>query len=94
MHDWCESFDTYPRTYDFCMLLGLFSIERKRCNMSSIMLEMDRILRPGGQAYIRDTVSVMEELEPIAKAMGWTTDLRETGEGPHASYRVLRCDKH
>ncbi|CAM8952187.1 unnamed protein product [Rhodiola kirilowii] len=94
MHDWCESFDTYPRTYDFLHASGLFSIERKRCNMSSIMLEMDRILRPGGQAYIRDTVSVMEELEPIAKAMGWTTDLRETGEGPHASYRVLRCDKH
>lgn len=58
------------------------------------MLEMDRILRPGGQAYIRDTVSVMKELQPIAKAMGWGTDLRETGEGPHASYRILRCDKH
>uniref|UniRef100_A0A7N0USV5 Methyltransferase n=1 Tax=Kalanchoe fedtschenkoi TaxID=63787 RepID=A0A7N0USV5_KALFE len=94
MHDWCEPFDTYPRTYDFLHASGLFSVERKRCNLSSIMLEMDRILRPGGGAYIRDTVSVIEELLPIANAMGWITDLRDTGEGPHASYRLLRCDKH
>ncbi|KAL1309133.1 hypothetical protein AAHE18_17G156300 [Arachis hypogaea] len=48
MHDWCEPFDTYPRTYDLLHASGLFSIEknRKKCNMSTIMLEMDRMLRP------------------------------------------------
>ncbi|KAL4296537.1 hypothetical protein GQ457_12G032420 [Hibiscus cannabinus] len=93
MHDWCEPFDTYPRTYDFLHAAGLFSIERKRCNMSTIMLEMDRILRPGGRVYIRDSLDVMDELQDIASAMGWHPALRDTSEGPHASYRVLACDK-
>lgn len=65
-----------------------------RCNVSSIMLEMDRILRPGGRVYIRDYLAIMDELVEIAKAMGWQTMVRETAEGPHASYRVLVCDKH
>ena len=34
-----------------------------------------------------------ETLE-IGKAMGWQVSLRDTAEGPHASYRVLVCDKH
>lgn len=62
--------------------------------MSTIMLEMDRILRPGGRVYIRDSLSVMDELQEIAKAMGWQVALRDTAEGPHASYRILTCDKH
>ncbi|CAH2058701.1 unnamed protein product [Thlaspi arvense] len=93
MHDWCEPFDTYPRTYDFLHASGLFSIERKRCEMSTILLEMDRILRPGGRAYIRDSIDVMEEIQEITKAMGWHTSLRDTSEGPHASYRILTCEK-
>lgn len=93
MHDWCEPFDTYPRTYDFLHAAGLFSVEQKRCNISNIMLEMDRILRPGGRVYIRDSVSVMDELQEIAKAMGWRVGLRDTSEGPHASWKVLTCDK-
>lgn len=61
--------------------------------MSSIMLEMDRILRPGGHAYIRDSIIVMDELQEIAKAMGWKVSVRPTSEGPHASYRILTCEK-
>ncbi|KAG9145305.1 hypothetical protein Leryth_008240 [Lithospermum erythrorhizon] len=93
MHDWCEPFDTYPRTYDLLHAANLFLVEQKRCNMSTIMLEMDRILRPGGRVYIRDSLSVMDELQEIAKAMGWHAALRDTAEGPHASYRILTCDK-
>ncbi|GMY08443.1 probable methyltransferase PMT11 [Fagus crenata] len=93
MHDWCEPFDTYPRTYDLLHAAGLFSIERKRCNISSIMLEMDRILRPGGRVYIRDTLAIMDELQEIAKAMDWHVTVRDTSEGPHASYRIFTADK-
>uniref|UniRef100_A0A2N9FDR6 Methyltransferase n=1 Tax=Fagus sylvatica TaxID=28930 RepID=A0A2N9FDR6_FAGSY len=93
MHDWCEPFDTYPRTYDLLHAAGLFSIERKRCNISSIMLEMDRILRPGGRVYIRDTLAIMDELQEIAKAMDWHVSVRDTSEGPHASYRIFTADK-
>ena len=64
-----------------------------RCNISSIMLEMDRILRPGGRAYIRDSLAIMDELQEIAKAIGWHVTSRETSEGPHASFRVLVGDK-
>ncbi|KAG8380744.1 hypothetical protein BUALT_Bualt06G0047900 [Buddleja alternifolia] len=93
MHDWCEPFDTYPRTYDLIHAAELFSVERKRCNISTIMLEMDRILRPGGRVYIRDSVSIMDELGEVGSAVGWHVALRETSEGPHASYRILTCDK-
>ncbi|KAJ4971979.1 hypothetical protein NE237_005078 [Protea cynaroides] len=93
MHDWCEPFDTYPRTYDFLHAAGLFSVEKKRCNISTIMLEMDRILRPGGHVYIRDSVSVIAKVQEVGKAMGWHTVLRETSEGPHSSWKILTCDK-
>lgn len=58
------------------------------------MLEMDRILRPGGRVYIRDTLAIMDELQEIAKAMDWHISMRDTSEGPHASYRILTADKH
>ncbi|XP_052203267.1 probable methyltransferase PMT10 isoform X2 [Diospyros lotus] len=93
MHDWCEPFDTYPRTYDLLNAAGLFSVERKRCNLSTIMLEMDRILRPNGRAYIRDTVAVIEEVREIATAMGWVTLLFDTIEGPHATWKLLLGEK-
>ncbi|KAK7276311.1 hypothetical protein RIF29_17450 [Crotalaria pallida] len=94
MHDWCEPFDTYPRTYDLLHAANLLSVEKKRCNVASIMLEMDRILRPGGRAYIRDSLAMVDELVEIGKAIGWHVTVRDTSEGPHASYRVLVCDKH
>ncbi|KAF9687164.1 hypothetical protein SADUNF_Sadunf02G0065300 [Salix dunnii] len=91
----CETFDTYPRTYDLLHAASLFSAEQRRhkCKISSIMLEMDRMLRPGGTVYIRDSISVMSELQEIATAMRWMCVLRDTGEGPHASWKILTCDK-
>ncbi|KAI3905353.1 hypothetical protein MKX01_040044 [Papaver californicum] len=84
MHDWCEPFDTYPRTYDPLNANRLFSTEQKRCNISTIMLEMDRILRPGGIAYVLD----------IGKAMGWQTTPRDSMDGPHANWKLLKCEKN
>ncbi|XP_059631733.1 probable methyltransferase PMT10 [Cornus florida] len=93
LHDWCEPFDTYPRTYDLLNAAGLFSVEQKRCNISTIILEMDRILRPGGRAYIRDTVSVCDEVHEIANAVGWVVFRFDTGEGPHSNWKHLVCEK-
>lgn len=92
-HDWCEPFDTYPRTYDLLHAFGLFSREKKRCNISSILLEMDRILRPGGYAYIRDSKFIVEEIKEITEAMGWRADLRDTAEGHYSSRKMLLCQK-
>lgn len=66
---------------------------RQRCDFSTIMLEMDRMLRPDGRVYVRDTISVIGEVNEIASALGWVPALRETGEGPHSSWRILICDK-
>ncbi|KAI3458656.1 hypothetical protein Pfo_015319 [Paulownia fortunei] len=93
MHDWCEPFDTYPRTYDLIHAAGFFSVERKRCNIPNIMLEMDQILRPGGRVYIPDSLAIMDELKEVGTAMVWHVAVRDTSEGPHASYRILTCDK-
>lgn len=57
------------------------------------MLEMDRILRPGGHVYISDSLNLMDELREIANAMGWHVTVRDTSEGPHASYRLFVAEK-
>ncbi|KAL2467784.1 putative methyltransferase PMT10 [Forsythia ovata] len=93
MHDWCEPFDTYPRTYDMLNAVALFSAEQKRCSITNIILEMDRILRPGGRAYIRDTTSVIYQLQEIARAMGWVTFLFDSDEGPYSTWKLLTCEK-
>ncbi|KAL0359260.1 UNVERIFIED_CONTAM: putative methyltransferase PMT11 [Sesamum angustifolium] len=81
--------NTLPVLYD----RGLIGVMHDWCNISTIMLEMDRILRPGGRVYIRDSVAVMDELQEIGTALGWHVTLRDTSEGPHASYRILTGDK-
>ncbi|XP_022768063.1 probable methyltransferase PMT10 [Durio zibethinus] len=88
----CEPFDTCPRAYDLLHAACLFFVEKKRCNMSTIMLEMDRMLRPCGHVNIWDSVSVMGELQETATAMGWVPALHETGEGPRASWKILISD--
>ncbi|KAL0360288.1 UNVERIFIED_CONTAM: putative methyltransferase PMT12 [Sesamum radiatum] len=93
MHDWCEPFDTYPRTYDLLHAAGLFVVEQKRCNITNIVLEMDRILRPGGRAYIHDTTAVIYEIKEIANAVGWVTFMFDSGEGPHSNWKLLACEK-
>lgn len=57
------------------------------------MLEMDRMLRPGGRVYIRDTIHVIDELEEITTAMGWVSAQNDVGEGPYASWKILRSEK-
>ena len=58
-HDWCEPFDAHPWTYDLLHASGLFSIEKRRCEIAYIILEMDRTLRPGGHAYIQDSLTIL-----------------------------------
>lgn len=70
-HDWCESFSTYPRTYDLLHADHLFSKVQKRCNLASLVAEVDRILRPEGKLIVRDTVEVINELESMVKSMQW-----------------------
>ncbi|KAH6800038.1 S-adenosyl-L-methionine-dependent methyltransferases superfamily protein [Perilla frutescens var. hirtella] len=93
MHDWCEPFNTHPRTYDLLNAAGLFFVEQRRCNIRSIMVEMDRMLRGDGRVYIRDTTAVIYELQEIATAMGWTSYMFDTEEGPYSDWKLLICTK-
>ncbi|KAJ9146242.1 hypothetical protein P3X46_028532 [Hevea brasiliensis] len=70
-HDWCESFNTYPRTYDLLHADHLFSSLKKRCNLVPVMAEVDRILRPEGKLIVRDHVEIIGEIESMAKSMNW-----------------------
>ncbi|XP_042512167.1 probable methyltransferase PMT28 [Macadamia integrifolia] len=71
-HDWCESFGTYPRSYDLLHADHLFSRLKNRCKQPvGIVVEMDRILRPDGWAIIRDKVEILDPLEVILRSLHW-----------------------
>ncbi|KAF7829676.1 putative methyltransferase PMT28 [Senna tora] len=71
-HDWCESFGTYPRTYDLLHADHLFSRLKNRCKQPvSIVVEMDRILRPGGWMILRDKIEILNPLEDILRSLQW-----------------------
>ncbi|KAK4429252.1 putative methyltransferase PMT28 [Sesamum alatum] len=71
-HDWCESFGTYPRSYDLLHADHLFSRLKNRCKQPIvIVVEMDRILRPGGWAIVRDKVEILNPLEEILRSLHW-----------------------
>ncbi|OWM75069.1 hypothetical protein CDL15_Pgr021420 [Punica granatum] len=71
-HDWCESFGTYPRSYDLLHADHLFSRLKNRCKQPvAIVVEMDRILRPGGWVIVRDKVEILDPLEGILRSLHW-----------------------
>ncbi|KAK6922652.1 putative S-adenosyl-L-methionine-dependent methyltransferase [Dillenia turbinata] len=74
-HDWCESFSTYPRTYDLLHADHLFSRLRKRCKIAPVMAEIDRIVRPGGKLIVRDESKTIGEVENILKSLHWEVHL-------------------
>ncbi|XP_059431927.1 probable methyltransferase PMT26 [Corylus avellana] len=74
-HDWCESFNTYPRSYDLLHADHLFSKVKKRCNLVAVVAEVDRILRPEGKLIVRDNVETINELENMLKSMHWEVRL-------------------
>ncbi|KAJ9134976.1 hypothetical protein P3X46_032204 [Hevea brasiliensis] len=91
-HDWCEAFSTYPRTYDFLHLDGLFTAESNRCDMKYVLLEMDRILRPSGYAIIRESSYFVDAIATIAKGMRWGCRKEDTEYGVEKE-KILICQK-
>ncbi|KAA8530171.1 hypothetical protein F0562_004880 [Nyssa sinensis] len=72
VHDWCESFSTYPRTYDLLHAWTVFSeIEQRGCSAEDLLIEMDRILRPDGFVIIRDNPSVVNHIRKFLVALRW-----------------------
>ncbi|KAH0458671.1 hypothetical protein IEQ34_011485 [Dendrobium chrysotoxum] len=78
-HDWCEPFSTYPRSYDLLHADHLFSRLKNRCKQPiAILVEMDRILRPGGWVIIRDKSEILNPIEEIFKTLRWNITMTFT----------------
>ncbi|KAK9062028.1 hypothetical protein SSX86_019212 [Deinandra increscens subsp. villosa] len=80
-HDWCESFSTYPRTYDLLHADHLFSMLAKRCKITPVVVEIDRIVRPGGKLIVRDDSSTIMEVEELLKSLHWDVHFPKNQEG-------------
>ncbi|KVH97717.1 putative S-adenosyl-L-methionine-dependent methyltransferase [Cynara cardunculus var. scolymus] len=92
LHDWCEPFPTYPRTYDMVHANGLLSdFISKGCSMKSLLLEMDRILRPEGWVVLSDKVGPIEKARMIATQIRWEARVIDLENG--SDQRLLVCQK-
>ncbi|KAL8223320.1 hypothetical protein R6Q57_018795 [Mikania cordata] len=75
-HDWCESLNTYPRTYDLLHSSFLFgNLTQSRCDMLDGAVEMDRLLRPGGVVIVEDTIEMLKKLKHILGSLHWSTTI-------------------
>ncbi|KDP41393.1 hypothetical protein JCGZ_15800 [Jatropha curcas] len=94
LHDWCEAFPTYPRTYDLVHAAGLLSLEagqQRRCTMLDIFTEVDRVLRPEGWVIIHDTAPLIESARALATRLKW--DARVVEIESNSDERLLICQK-
>ncbi|KAG8382519.1 hypothetical protein BUALT_Bualt05G0085700 [Buddleja alternifolia] len=91
--DWCEAVSTYPRTYDLIHAGGVFSIYQDRCDITYILLEMDRILRPEGTVIFRDVVEVLLKIKSITDGMRWESRIMDHETGPFNPEKILLAKK-
>ncbi|WVZ88676.1 hypothetical protein U9M48_035168 [Paspalum notatum var. saurae] len=80
-HDWCESFSTYPRTYDLLHADHLFSKLKSRCKLLPVIAEVDRILRPEGKLIVRDDMATVEEVQSMARSLHWEVRMTVAKQG-------------
>ncbi|CAN8254489.1 unnamed protein product [Cochlearia groenlandica] len=74
-HDWCESFNTYPRSYDLLHSSFLLTNLSQRCDLLEVVVEIDRIIRPGGYLVVQETVEMIKKLNPILLSLQWSTNV-------------------
>ncbi|KAG9155539.1 hypothetical protein Leryth_009964 [Lithospermum erythrorhizon] len=92
LHDWCESFPTYPRIYDMLHAKGLLShLTLQRCSIIDLFFEMDRILRPEGWVIISDKVGHVEHGRTLALQIRWDARVIDPENG--SDQRLLICQK-
>ncbi|TVU19795.1 hypothetical protein EJB05_35966, partial [Eragrostis curvula] len=72
-HDWCESFNTYPRTYDLLHMSNLVGSLTTRCDIIEVAAEIDRILRPGRWFVLKDTMEMIKKMRPVLKSLHYET---------------------
>uniref|UniRef100_A0A3Q7FV36 Methyltransferase n=1 Tax=Solanum lycopersicum TaxID=4081 RepID=A0A3Q7FV36_SOLLC len=92
LHNWCEPFPTYPRTYDLLHGSGLLShLESQGCSIVEVLFEMDRILRPEGWIILSDKLGPIEKVRMVATQMRWEARVVDLQNG--SDQRLLVCQK-
>ncbi|KAJ6681801.1 PECTIN METHYLTRANSFERASE QUA2-RELATED [Salix koriyanagi] len=94
LHDWCEPFPTYPRSYDLVHAEGLLSLQirqQRRCTMLDLFTEVDRLLRPEGWVIMRDTAPLVESARRLTTRLKW--DARVIEIENNSDDRLLICQK-
>ncbi|KAK8977175.1 hypothetical protein V6N11_021261 [Hibiscus sabdariffa] len=95
LHDWCEPFPTYPRTYDMLHANGLLShLTSERCGLMELFIEMDRILRPEGWVVLSDKLGVIELARAHATQIRWDArviDLQNEEDELSAASQLELC---
>ncbi|KAJ7959609.1 S-adenosyl-L-methionine-dependent methyltransferases superfamily protein [Quillaja saponaria] len=76
-HDWCESLNTHPRTYDLLHASFLFKNLLLRCDIVDVVTELDRVLRPDGYLLVQDTMEIISKLSPVLQSLHWSVSLYE-----------------
>nr|GMD25677.1 probable methyltransferase PMT5 [Ipomoea batatas] len=92
LHNWCEPFPTYPRTYDMIHASGLLSHHNSQgCSMTNLLFEMDRILRPEGWVILSDRVGPIEKARMYATQLRWEARVIDLQNG--SDRRLFICQK-
>lgn len=92
LHNWCDPFPTYPRTYDMLHANGLLShLISEGCSMMNLFLEMDRILRPEGWVIVSDKLEPIEKARSLATQIRWEARVIDLQNG--SDQRLLVCQK-
>ncbi|KAL8161042.1 hypothetical protein V2J09_012531 [Rumex salicifolius] len=76
-HDWCESLNTYPRSYDLLHANFLFNTLPERCDIIDVVVEVDRVLRPDGWFVMRDSKELMNKVSAILHSLHWTVKIQD-----------------
>ncbi|CAI7848253.1 unnamed protein product, partial [Closterium sp. NIES-54] len=90
VHDWCEAFSSYPRSYDLVHWQGVSSsFSPDQCDIDDVILEVDRLLRPGGTVIVRDLPAVLEGVERAARAAHWNMTAHPPEKGSSREHLLV-----
>lgn len=71
----------------------LFFVDDERCDVTLILLEMDRILRPEGTVVFRDNVETLTKIQSITNGMKWNSRILDHEKGPFNPEKILLAVK-
>lgn len=64
-----------------------------RCSIVDVVVEMDRLLRPGGAAVVRDSPKGIEKVARMARAVRWAVSVHGAEAESSSGERVLVATK-